>query len=180
MLAKNEATPKRTPPPVPNPTPGRKVAPVNPNAIKTDSPEELAARKAAIADAINSAGGTGGSSASGGAGTSGGGKTNGSGGNTATILGVYNDMIHDRFYSEWDQPTVAGGVPAGTMGVLLKIRVEKDGTISKSSLSSASGLPAMDNSVLAVPAKVGKIEPPPLEVLGKRPFYEVSIKFDRK
>ena len=89
-------------------------------------------------------------------------------------------MIHDRFYSEWDQPTVAGGVPAGTMGVLLKIRVEKDGTISKSSLSSASGVPAMDNSVLVVPDRVKKIEPPPPEVLGKRSFYEVSIKFDRE
>ena len=175
------ATPVPATPAKADPTP-RATAAATP--VTADSPEELAARKAAIASAINAAGGS--DSTGSGSGTGGSGKGKGSGGagkgggNTSTILGLYNDMIHDRFYAEWDQPTVASGVPAGTIGVLLKIRVEKDGTISRSTLSSASGVSAMDHSVLAVPGRVKKIEPPPAEVLGKRTFYEVSIRFDRE
>ena len=87
-------------------------------------------------------------------------------------------MIQERFHEQWDQPTVASGTAAGTLVALLKIRVEKDGRISHYSLSSPSGIPAMDDSVLAAAARVKQIDALP-ERLAKRGYYEIAIKFER-
>lgn len=96
----------------------------------------------------------------------------------ASDVGWYNDMIQDRFHEQWDQPTVAGGTAAGTLVALLKIRVEKDGRISHYALSAPSGVPAMDDSVLAAAARVKQIDALP-EKLAKRGYYEIAIKFER-
>jgi TonB family protein len=87
-------------------------------------------------------------------------------------------MIQDRFHEQWDQPTVAGGTQAGTLVAILKIRVEKDGRISHYSLLSPSGIPAMDDSVLAAAARVKQIDALP-DKLAKRGYYEIAIKFER-
>ena len=99
-------------------------------------------------------------------------------GNSTEIIAVYNEMIRDRFHSQWDQPTVAGGTEAGNDVALLTIRVEKDGHISKAYLSTPSGVEQMDNSVRAAAEHVKKIEPLPA-ALATKVFYEVTIKFNR-
>jgi TonB family protein len=154
-------------------------------AGKPDSPAELAARQAAIAAAINSVGGgtpkSGGSGSGSGEGPSGPGNGAGQGsggGSIASELGWYNEMIHDRFHEQWDQPTVAAGVPAENYVALLKIRIEKDGRVSSYSLSKPSGVAVMDSSVLAAAARVKKIAPLP-DRLAKRGAYEIAIKFER-
>ena len=53
-----------------------------------------------------------------------GGKGSGAGG--ASEFGWYGNMLHDRFYSEWVQPT-SGRAAARRFPSLLRIRIEKDG-----------------------------------------------------
>jgi TonB family protein len=159
----------------------------HPAADGSQSPEESAARTEAIAAAINASGsspkssdGAGRETGSGGHGTasSGAGSGNGGAAGAASEIGWYNDMIQDRFHEQWDQPTVASGTAAGTLVALLKIRVEKDGRISHYSLMSPSGVPAMDDSVLAAAARVKQIDALP-DKLAKRGYYEIAIKFER-
>ena len=82
-------------------------------------------------------------------------------GNSTEIIAIYNEMIRDRFHSQWDQPTVAGGASASNDVALLTIRVEKDGRISSASLSRSSGNEQMDASVRSAAEHVKKIEPLP-------------------
>ena len=50
----------------------------------------------------------------------------------------YGKMLHDRFYSEWIQPTTSVAVGA-KMSALVRIRIEKDGRVSKFALVKPSG-----------------------------------------
>src|SRR6266446_6568443 len=48
----------------------------------------------------------------------------------ASEFGWYGNMLHDRFYSAWIQPTTS--VPSGSkISTLVKVRIEKDGRVSK-------------------------------------------------
>src|SRR5206468_2428945 len=51
------------------------------------------------------------------------------GGSSASEFGWYGNMLHDRFYSAWIQPTT--NVASGTkISTLVKVRIEKDGRVS--------------------------------------------------
>ena len=109
-----------------------------------DSPEDAAAKAAALAAGINA--GSGGDDADGssdeggfhghgkgkgggtssGSGSGDGNGKGGSGGTAASEVGWYSEMIQNRFYSEWDRPDIKGGEAA-----TVRIRVEKDGSISQ-------------------------------------------------
>ena len=52
----------------------------------------------------------------------------GSGAGGTSEFGWYGNMLHDRFYSEWVQPTSV--VHSAKLTVLLRIRIQKDGRIS--------------------------------------------------
>ena len=75
-------------------------------------------------------------------------------------------MLHDRFFSEWEQPTsvVASGVK---MSVLVRVRIEKDGRVSDFALVRPSGNVVVDESVAAVAKRVTKVDPLPAG-LGQR------------
>ncbi|PYL78984.1 MAG: hypothetical protein DMF27_02240 [Verrucomicrobia bacterium] len=64
----------------------------------------------------------------------------------------YGNMLHDRFYREWAQPTtvVASGAK---LSALAKIRIEKDGRISDFKIVRSSGNVVVDESVEAVGRK---------------------------
>ena len=69
-------------------------------------------------------------------------------------------MIHDRFYSQWVQPPAL--VQAGEkLAAVIRIRIEKDGTISSATLAQSSGNDIMDQSVMAAARRVTKIDPLP-------------------
>ena len=54
---------------------------------------------------------------------------NAGGGSSASEFGWYGNMLHDRFYSAWIQPTT--NVPSGTkISTLVNVRIEKDGRVS--------------------------------------------------
>ncbi len=160
----------------------------SPSASKPDTAETAAKKAEALAalrgdnEGDTTAGDHGNGDASGSGTNKGSGRgtgTSGEGtGNSAGIIAAYNDMIHDRFYSQWDHPTVAGGAAAGNDVALLTIRVEKDGHISKAYLSTPSGIEQMDATVRAVAERVKKIEPLPA-VLAKKGYYELRIEFKR-
>ncbi len=103
---------------------------------------------------------------------------NGSGraGGAESQFGWYGSMLHDRFYSEWVQPTTLA--TAGSKNsVLVKLRIEKDGRVSSFEIVRPSGSSDLDESVKALANRVSRVEPLP-DGLGKGDHYDVKINFE--
>jgi TonB family protein len=85
-------------------------------------------------------------------------------------------MLHDRFNKAWEQPTsiVATGAK---MSTIVKIRIEKDGRVSKFSIVKPSGNIVVDESVSAIAQRVTQVDALP-EGLARGPYYEVKIDFE--
>jgi TonB family protein len=91
-------------------------------------------------------------------------------------FGWYGSMLHDRFYSEWVQPTTLA--TAGSKNsVLVKLRIKKDGQVSSFEIVRPSGSSDLDESVKALANRVSRVEPLP-EGLGKGDHYDVKINFE--
>ncbi len=105
------------------------------------------------------------------------GKTgNAGGGSSASEFGWYGDMLHDRFYSAWIQPTT--NVPSGTkISTLVSVRIEKDGRVSKFDITKPSNNATVNESVAAVSKQVSHVDPPPTG-LTKGDHYDVKINFE--
>lgn len=103
----------------------------------------------------------------------GGGQGSGAGG--ASPAGWYGRMLHDRFYSEWVQPTSALASGA-KMSALVKIRIEKDGRVSSFTIVKPSGNVVVDESVAAVARRVTQVDPVPGGLGGEH--YDVNINFE--
>jgi TonB family protein len=88
----------------------------------------------------------------------------------------YGSMLHDRFYSEWVQPTNVAGAGAKN-SVLVKLRIEKDGRISNFEIVRSSGNAELDESVKALANRVSRVESLP-DGLGKGDHYDVKINFE--
>ena len=88
----------------------------------------------------------------------------------------YGSMLHDRFYSEWVQPTTA--VPFGAkLAVLVKLRIEKDGRVSSFEIVKPSNNVIVDESVAAIAKRVTQVDPLPAG-LGNGDHYTVRINFE--
>ena len=88
----------------------------------------------------------------------------------------YGTMLHDRFHKAWEQPksVVATGAK---MSTIVRIRIEKDGRVSKFTIVKPSGNVVMDESVTAIAQRVTQVDPLP-EGLTAKAFYEVKIDFE--
>jgi TonB family protein len=97
------------------------------------------------------------------------------GGSSASEFGWYGNMLHDRFYSAWIQPTttVASGSKIST---LVKVRIEKDGRVSNFEIIKPSENVVVNESVAAVAKRVTEVDPPPVG-LGND-HYDVNINFE--
>jgi TonB family protein len=91
-------------------------------------------------------------------------------------FGWYGSMLHDRFYSEWVQPTSAAS-SGEKNSVLVKLRIERDGRVSSFEIVRPSGSPELDESVKAIAGRVTKVESLP-DGLGKGDHYDVKINFE--
>jgi len=91
-------------------------------------------------------------------------------------FGWYGSMLHDRFYSEWAQPTTVANT-GGKNSVLVKLRIEKDGRVSSFEIVRSSGNAELDDSVKALANRVSQVEPLP-DGLGKGDHYDVKINFE--
>lgn len=158
--------PKATPKPIPKPTPKRAVAA---KASPKPSPKpKLSSTKASEKSEKNEKS----------AQTRSGGLQSAvsSGGTSASEFGWYGNMLHDRFYSAWIQPTTH--VPAGAkISTLVKVRIEKDGSVSKFEIIKPSENPVVNESVAAVAKQVTEVDSPPAGLI-KGDHYDVKINFE--
>ena len=181
--AKPKATPKPAPKPTPKPTPKKPVlAKASPKAKSSPTKSAEKAKKAdanaekkKIAKAASakngssSQNGTGKGSSAGKGGHAGGGKS-------ASEFAWYGNMLHDRFYSAWIQPTttVASGARIST---LVKVRIEKDGRVSSFEIIKPSENIVVNESVAAIAKRVTEVDPVP-SGLGNGDHYDVKINFE--
>jgi outer membrane biosynthesis protein TonB len=98
------------------------------------------------------------------------------GGSNASEFGWYGNMLHDRFYSAWVQPTstVASGTKIST---LVKVRIEKDGRVSKFEIIKPSENVVVNESVAAIAKRVTEVDSPPTGLINGN-HYDVKINFE--
>jgi TonB family protein len=190
-----KATPKPTPKPTPRPTPKKtvlakallkpspKAKPTPGQSDKNDEHADVEKKIAKTAMAKNHMGESNSSekpvkkttAAQSGKGTSvgAGGHAAGSG---ASESSWYSSMLHDRFYSEWIQPTTV--ISSGAkLSALVKIRIEKDGRVSDFEIIKPSGNVVVDESVAATAKRVTQVDPLP-DGIGSGGHYDVRINFE--
>ena len=111
-----------------------------------------------------------------GKGTSAGANGHAGGAGSASEFGWYGSMLHDRFYSEWIQPTTV--ISSGAkLSALVKIRIEKDGRVSDFEIIKPSGNVVVDESVAATAKRVTQVDPLP-DGTGSGGHYDVRINFE--
>jgi TonB family protein len=180
--AKPSATPalraKITPKPIPNPTPRKTlVAKASPKPATKPKPSPAKAnakseKKDKITLAKKDSASQSGSGQSGSTGKVG----SASGGSSGSEFGWYGNMLHDRFYSAWIQPTT--NVPSGTkISTLVNVRIEKDGRVSRFEIAKPSENATVNESVAAVAKQVSQVDPPPTGLI-KGDHYDVKINFE--
>src|SRR5204862_3213762 len=98
------------------------------------------------------------------------------GGTSASEFGWYGNMLHDRFYSAWIQPTttVSSGIKIST---LVRVRIEKDGHVSKFEIIKTSENVVVNESVAAIAKRVTEVDAPP-DGLATGDHYDVKINFE--
>jgi TonB family protein len=98
------------------------------------------------------------------------------GGSSLSEFGWYGNMLHDRFYSAWIQPTT--NVPSGAkISTLVNVRIEKDGRVSKFEIAKPSENATVNESVVAVAKQISQVDPPPTGLI-KGDHYDVKINFE--
>ncbi len=181
--AKPKATPRPSPKPTPKKTVMAKASPKpSPKAKRsptksTDEAEKADANAEKRKIAKTSPAKNGSSSQTGTGKVSSAGKGgHAGGGNSASEFGWYGNMLHDRFYSAWIQPTTS--VISGTkISTLVKVRIEKDGRVSSFEIIKPSENVVVNESVTAVAKRVTQVDPPPAG-LGNGDHYDVNINFE--
>ena len=164
--AKPSATPalraKITPKPIPKPTPKKTlVAKASPKPAAKPKPSPAKAnakseKKDKITLAKKDSASRSGSMQSGSTDKA----ASAGGGSSTSEFGWYGNMLHDRFYSAWIQPTT--NVPSGTkISALVNVRIEKDGRVSKFEIAKPSENATVNESVAAVAKQVSQVDPPP-------------------
>ena len=83
-------------------------------------------------------------------------------------------LIHDRFYSQWDQPTSIFD-SSKSFVCTLQIRIEPNGKIAGVKVVRSSGNVIMDDSVMAAANRVLQIDPPPAALAAAEPTQSISI-----
>jgi outer membrane biosynthesis protein TonB len=105
------------------------------------------------------------------------GKSGSAGGRSnASEFGWYGNMLHDRFYSAWIQPTTT--VASGTkISTLVQVRIEKDGHVSKFEIIKPSENVVVNESVAAIAKRVTEVDSPPTG-LAQGDHYDIKINFE--
>ena len=178
------AKPKATPKPAARPTPKKTVlakaskSSAHAKSSLPKSKEEQSDSSTEKKKSAKTASAKTKSSSDNGSGKTGSGGKNGSasGESNASEFGWYGNMLHDRFYSAWVQPTttVASGAKIST---LVKVRIEKDGHVSKFEIIKPSENVVVNESVAAIAKRVTEVDSPPTGLV-KGDHYDVKINFE--
>jgi outer membrane biosynthesis protein TonB len=183
--AKPEATPKPTPKATPKSTPKKIVLAkaTKPSAHPKSSPPkstgdqtDASSEKKKSAETVSAKTKSPSDGAAGKTDSAGKGGGHSGGGTSPSEFSWYGNMLHDRFYSAWIQPTttVASGAKIST---LVKVRIEKDGRVSKFDIIKPSENVVVNESVAAIAKRVTEVDPPPAG-LGNGNHYDVKINFE--
>jgi TonB family protein len=162
-----KSSPKPTAKPTPKPTPKKSAEPKpTPAKEKDDSEKKSATPKKDSSTSSNQSSEKSDSAE----------KGSGNATKQPSEFAWYGTMLHDRFHKAWEQPKsiVATGAK---MSTIVKIRIEKDGRVSKFTIVKPSGNVVVDESVGAIAQRVTHVDPLP-EGLAKGGFYEVKIDFE--
>jgi outer membrane biosynthesis protein TonB len=157
--------------PKPSPSPEKKKSkPQATSAKEKENTKKLAAQKNDAKKSEKKLGET--TAKNGGAA---GGRAQANASSTSANAGWYGNMLHDRFYREWAQPTtvVASGAK---LSALARIRIEQDGRISDFKIVRPSGNVVVDESVQVVGKKVTRVDALPTGI-GNGGHYDVNINF---
>jgi outer membrane biosynthesis protein TonB len=183
-IAKPKATPKPTSKPTPKPTAKKTVlakaskssahaksSPPRSTGEQTDVSNEKK-KSAKTVSAKTKSSSDSGSAKTGSAAKAG----SAGGGSNASEFGWYGNMLHDRFYSAWIQPTT--NVPSGAkISTLVKVRIEKDGRVSKFEIIKPSGNVVVNESVRVIAKQVTQVDQPPTGLI-HGDHYDVKINFE--
>jgi outer membrane biosynthesis protein TonB len=180
---KPKLTPKPSSKPTPKPTPKKNVLAKPSPKLKPTQGQPDQKKEKADADAEKKKVAKAGltkkapeSHANGGKGDSVGSSGHVGGGSDASEFGWYGNMLHDRFYSAWIQPTT--NITSGTrISTLAKIRIERDGRVSNFEIIKPSENVVVNESVAAIAKRVTQVDPPPAG-LGSGDHYDVKINFE--
>ena len=75
-------------------------------------------------------------------------------------IGMYAEVIKNRFQSAWNQPH--GEIPGGTTLVVnVRLKIQPDGTVTEFTIVEGSGNAVVDDSVREAGQKIAKLPPPP-------------------
>jgi TonB family protein len=81
-------------------------------------------------------------------------------GNGEADIGLYAEIIKNRFQTAWNQPH--GEIPAGTTIVVnVRLKIQPDGSVTEFSIVDGSGNAVVDDSVREAGKKITKLPPPP-------------------
>jgi TonB family protein len=166
---KASASPKKKTSPKPTPSPEKKKSKSEGTPAKEkEGTKKLAAKKSDAKKSEKKSDETKNGGAAGG-------RAQANASSTSANTGWYGNMLHDRFYREWAQPTtvVASGAK---LSALARIRIEKDGRISDFKIVRPSGNVVVDESVQAVGKKVTRVDALPTGI-GNSGHYDVNINF---
>src|SRR6266446_1018480 len=170
--------PKATPKVIPKPTPKKiLLAKASPKPLPKTKPSSTKSREKSEKSEKSLTAKTGAASQSG-SGKTGSTAKGGSagGGRSASEFGWYGNMLHDRFYSAWIQPTTS--VPSGSkISTLVKLRIEKDGRVSKFEIIKPSENVVVNESVAAIAKRVTEVDAPP-DGLSNGEHYDLKINFE--
>ena len=183
---KAKATPKQTSKPTPKPTPKKtvlakaspksspKVKPTPAKSGEKEEPADANAEKKKIEKTALAKRGPASNTGSQKASTGAGGRA--SSGDGTSEFGWYGNMLHDRFYGAWIQPTTS--VTSGTkISTLVKVRIEKDGRVSNFEIIKPSENVVVNESVAAIAKRVTQVDPLPAG-FGNGDHYDVKINFE--
>jgi TonB family protein len=176
---KPKPTPKPTPKATPKPAASPKKSPkpngspkASPKSEKSPKGKESPGSGASPGPTVKAAKAVGSSAGP----SSGGAAGQGGGGGGSSEFGWYHSLIHDRFYSQWDQPTSIFD-SSKSFVCTLQIRIEPNGKIAGVKVVRSSGNVIMDDSVMAAANRVLQIDPPPT-ALAAGGAYTVNINFE--
>jgi outer membrane biosynthesis protein TonB len=171
---KPKVTPRATPKPTPKKILLAKASPkplpkTKPTSAKSSEKSEKNGKSLTAKTGTASQSGSGKTASTGKGGSSGGGRS-------ASEFGWYGHMLHDRFYSAWIQPTTS--VPSGSkISTLVKVRIEKDGRVSKFEIIKPSENVVVNESVAAIAKRVTEVDAPP-DGLSNGDHYDLKINFE--
>jgi len=183
---KAKATPKQTSKPTPKPTPKKtvlaktspksspKVKPTPEESGEKKEPADANAEKKKIEKTALAKRGPASNTGSQKASTGAGGRA--SSGDGTSEFGWYGNMLHDRFYGAWIQPTT-NVASDSKISTLVKVRIEKDGRVSNFEIIKPSENVVVNESVAAIAKRVTQVDPLPAG-FGNGDHYDVKINFE--